>query len=150
MIGLILGDSKFGTQIINKLTIKKKKFIIIDISKNKIHKNINSFSLSIGQLGKAISILKKNKCKEIIFAGRVSMPNFQNMKFDFKALYHLPRIIKSSKSGDFQLIKEIIKIFNKEEKHIQKQKQKKRINKIYKKVLNLLIQQKIQKLVKQL
>ena len=51
---------------------------------------------------------------KIIFAGKVSMPNFRNMKFDFKALYYLPRIIKSSKKGDFYLIKEIIKIFNKE------------------------------------
>jgi|TARA_B100001964_G_C14244500_1_gene606708 hypothetical protein len=114
MLGLILGDTKFGSQIIEKLRSKKKKFIIIDISKRKIHKGKNSFAFSIGQLGKAISILKHNKCKEVIFAGRVSMPNFKNIKFDLKALYYLPRIIKNSKKGDVYLIKEIIKIFNKE------------------------------------
>ena len=110
----MLGDTKFGNQIITKLQLKKKKFIIIDISKKKIHKSKNTFVLSIGQLGKAISILKQNKCKEIIFAGRVIMPNFKNMKFDLKALYYLPRIIKSSKEGDNYLIKEMINIFNKE------------------------------------
>jgi len=114
MLGLILGDNKFGSQIIKKLRLKKKKFIIIDISKNKIHKSKNTFTLSIGQLGKAISILKQNKCKEIIFAGRVLMPNFKNIKFDLKAFYYLPRIIKSSKKGDTYLIKEMINIFNKE------------------------------------
>ena len=59
-----------------------------------------------------MKILKRNKCREIIFAGKVSMPNFRNMKFDLKALYYLPRIIKSSKKGDSFLIKEIIKIFH--------------------------------------
>ena len=114
MLGLILGDTRFGSQIIRKLRSKKKKFIIIDISKKKIHKGKNSFALSIGQLGKAISILKHNKCKEIIFAGRVSLPNFKNIKFDLKALYYLPKIIKGSRKGDAYLIKEIIKIFYKE------------------------------------
>ena len=71
MIGLILGDTKLGNLIIKKLSFAKISFIIIDISKKKIYKkNKNSFSLSIGQLGKAISILKKNNCKKIIFAGK--------------------------------------------------------------------------------
>ena len=60
MIGLILGDTQLGKVIIKKLKLLKIKFVIIDISKKKIFKrNKNSHSLSIGQLGKAISILKK-------------------------------------------------------------------------------------------
>ena len=70
--------------------------------------------MSIGQLGKAISLLKKNKCKKIIFAGRVKVPNFIKTKFDFKALYYLPKIIKGAKKGDASIIKTIIKIFKKE------------------------------------
>tara|TARA_Y100000590_G_scaffold27108_1_gene30431 strand:+ start:595 stop:1407 length:813 start_codon:yes stop_codon:yes gene_type:complete len=115
MIGLILGETKLGNLIIKKLELLKVKFIIIDISKRKIFKkNINSFVLSVGQLGKAISILKKNKCEKLIFAGRISRPNFAKIKFDLKALYYLPKIIKSSKKGDALLLKMIIKIFNKE------------------------------------
>ena len=115
MIGLILGDTKLGNLIIKKLSFAKISFIIIDISKKKIYKkNKNSFSLPIGQLGKAISILKKNNCKKIIFAGKVSRPNFSKTKLDFKFLYHLPKIIKSSKKGDGALIKEMLKIFKNE------------------------------------
>ena len=115
MIALILGETKLGNLIIKKLNLLKKNFIIIDISKKKIFKKIkNSYSLSIGQIGKAITILKKNHCKEIIFAGRVARPNFSETKFDLKTLYFLPRIIKSSKKGDASIIKEIIKIFKKE------------------------------------
>jgi hypothetical protein len=112
MIGLVLGETKFGSLIIKKLKSIGKDFIIIDISKKKIFKNNkNSFTLSIGQLGKAISLLKKNKCKKIIFAGKVNRPNFSQTKFDFKALRHLPGIIRAAKKGDAKLIREIIKIF---------------------------------------
>ena len=115
MIGLVLGETKLGNLIIKKLKFLEKKFIIIDISEKKIFKrNKNSFSLSIGQLGKALSLLKKYKCKKIIFAGRVRTPNFVKTKFDLKALYYLPQIIKGAKSGDASIIKVIINIFNKE------------------------------------
>tara|TARA_B100000315_G_scaffold260100_1_gene319277 strand:- start:1881 stop:2693 length:813 start_codon:yes stop_codon:yes gene_type:complete len=115
MIGLVLGNTQLGNLIIKKLILLKKQHIIIDISKKKIFKSHkNSFSLSIGQLGKAISILRKYNCKKIIFAGRVIRPNFSKTKFDLKALYYLPKIIKSLKKGDASIIKIIIKIFKKE------------------------------------
>ena len=116
MIGLILGDTKLGKIIVNKLKLLKIKFTIIDISKKKIFKkNKNSYSLSIGQIGKAISILKQNRCKKLIFAGKVDKPNFSKVKFDLKALYYLPKIIKGSKKGDASILKIIIKIFKKED-----------------------------------
>ena len=115
MIGLVLGDTHIGRLIISKLKLLKKNFIVIDISKKKIFKNYkNSFPLSIGQLGKAINILKKNKCKKVIFAGRVERPDFYKTKFDFKALYYLPKIIKETKKGDAYIINLITRIFLKE------------------------------------
>ena len=115
MLGLILGETHFGDLIIRKLKLLKKDFLIIDISKNKIFKkNINSFSLSVGQLGKAISLLKKANCQKIIFAGKVDIPNFSKTKFDLKALYYLSRIIKGAKKGDASILKVIIEIFKKE------------------------------------
>ncbi len=114
MIGLVLGDTQFGKIILKRIKELKKKYIIIDISKRKIFKkDKNSYQLSIGQLGKALSLLKENNCKKVIFAGRVNRPNFKYTKFDFQALYYLPKIIKGSKKGDSYIIKEIIKIFNK-------------------------------------
>ena len=80
MIGLILGETQFGYLIIKKLKSNKKNFIILDISGKNIYKKYkNSYNLSLGQLGKAISLLKKNKCKKIIFAGRVKKPNIKKV-----------------------------------------------------------------------
>lgn len=122
MIGLILGETQIGKLIAKRLEDIKKKYIIIDISKKKIFKNKkNSYQLSIGQLGKAINLLKKYNCKKVIFAGKVNRPDFTSTRFDLKTLYHLPKIIKGSKKGDSYIIKEIVKIFDKEKINVIKQ-----------------------------
>ena len=114
MIGLIFGETDFPNQILNKIK-NKKKYLIIDLTKNKIFKkNRNSYSVSLGQFGKIINILKKNKCKKILFAGKVKKPEFSKLKLDLKGLYHMPKIIKSSKLGDAAILKEIINIFKNE------------------------------------
>ena len=114
MIGLIFGETKFPKYILKKLK-NKQKFVIIDLTKKKIfQKNKNSFSVSLGQFGKIISILKKYKCRKILFAGRVKKPELTKLKLDFKGVYYIPRILKKSKLGDAAILKEIIKILKKE------------------------------------
>jgi UDP-2,3-diacylglucosamine hydrolase len=114
MIGLIFGETDFPKQILKKIK-KKKKYLIVDLTKTKIFKkDKNSYSVSIGQFGKIINILKKNNCNKVLFAGKVDKPKFSKLKLDFKGIYYIPRIIKSSKLGDAAILKEIIKILKKE------------------------------------
>ena len=115
MIGLIFGETDFPKYILKKIK-KKYKYLIIDLSKKKIFKkDKNSYSTSIGQFGKILSILKANNCKKVLFAGKVSKPNFKSIKLDLKGIYHMPKIIKSSKLGDAAILKQIIKILKNEE-----------------------------------
>ena len=110
MIGLIFGETDFPKYILKKLK-KNKKYIIIDITKKKIFKkDKNSYSVSIGQFGKIISILKSNNCKKVLFAGKVAKPNLKKIKLDLKGLYYIPKIIKSSKIGDAAILKQVINI----------------------------------------
>jgi UDP-2,3-diacylglucosamine hydrolase len=114
MIGLIFGETDFPKQILKKIK-KKKKYIIVDLTKNKIFKkDKNSYPVSIGQFGKIINILKKNNCKQVLFAGKVNKPNFLKLKLDLKGVFYISRIIKSSKLGDAAILKEIIKILKRE------------------------------------
>ena len=114
MIGLIFGETDFPKYIYKKIK-DKKKYIIIDLTKKKLFKkDKDSFSVSIGQLGKIISILKQHNCKKVLLAGKVQKPNFSKLKLDFKGVYYIPRIIKKAKLGDVALLKEIIDIFKKE------------------------------------
>ena len=111
MIGLIFGDTDFPNKILKTIKKRKIKYLIIDLSKSKqFKKDSKSYSISIGQFGKIMSILRENKCKKVLFAGKVNKPNFSKLKLDFKGIYYLPRIIKASKLGDAAILKEIIKI----------------------------------------
>ena len=114
MIGLIFGETDFPKYIYKKIKAKKK-FIIIDLTKKKYFKNDkNSHSVSIGEFGKIIKILKNNNCKKVLFAGRVNKPNFSSLKLDLKGIYYISRIIKKSKIGDAAILQEVISIFKKE------------------------------------
>jgi UDP-2,3-diacylglucosamine hydrolase len=111
MIGLIFGDTDFPKEILKTIKKKNIRYLIIDLSKSKKFKrDKKSFSVSIGQFGKIIKILKENNCKKVLFAGKVEKTNFSKLKLDIKGIYYFPRIIKASKLGDAAILKEIIKI----------------------------------------
>jgi DUF1009 family protein len=112
MLGLIVGESSLPNLIINKLLKKNVEFLILDLTKSNIYKKYtNSYSLKITELGKAISVLKKNNCKNVVFIGKVERPEISLLKFDRKALFYLPRLFSAFKKGDGNILKEIIKIF---------------------------------------
>ena len=115
MITLILGDSDFPNIVVSKLIKVKKKFIIIDFSKNNIFKKINcSYRISIGKFGKILDLIKEKKSKKVLFAGRISKPKFSSLRLDFKGIFYMPNIIKAAKKGDVALIKSIIQLLNNE------------------------------------
>jgi len=112
MIGLIFGETNFPKEILRKIKKNKKKYLIVDLTKNKNFKKETNFnSVSIGQIGKIINIFKTHKCKKVLFAGRIIKPNFLKLKLDLKGVYYIPKIIKASKIGDAAILKEIINIF---------------------------------------
>ena len=111
MIGLFFGDNDLPKEILKKIKKKGIRYLIIDLSNRKKFKNDkHSCSVSIGQFGRILEILKKNICKKVLFAGNVSRPNLTKLKLDSKGLYYFPRIIRASKLGDAAILKEIIKI----------------------------------------
>ena len=80
MIGLFFGDTDFPNIILNTIKKQKIKYLIIDLSKSrKFKKDKNSFSVSIGQFGKIIDILKKNNCKKVLFGG--SLGGMQSLQW---------------------------------------------------------------------
>ena len=115
MIGLIFGETNFPIEILKNIKKRNLKYLIIDLTKKKKFKKVeNSHNVSIGEFGKIIKIFKKNKCKKVLFAGKVKKPHFSKLKLDLKGVYYFPKIIKSSKLGDAAILKEIIKILKQE------------------------------------
>ncbi len=115
MICLFFGDTDFPKKILKNIIKLKQKYFIIDLSHDKNFKsNKNSYSISIGQFGKIINLIKRKKCNKVLFAGKIKKPKFSSLKLDFKGLFYIPKIIKASKFGDAAILKEIINILAKE------------------------------------
>ena len=115
MIGLIFGETNFPKEILKKIKKRKVRYLIIDLTKSRVFKkDRHSYTVSIGQFGRIIKILKENNCNKVLFAGRVKKPKFSKIRLDLKGVYYIPRIIKSSKLGDAAILKEIIKILSQE------------------------------------
>ena len=115
MIGLFLGDTDFSEIILNKIKKLKKKYFIIDFSKNnKFKKDRNSYRISIGKFGEIIKLIKSKKSKKVLFAGKIAKPNFSSLRLDLKGIYYMPAVIRASKIGDAAIIKSIINILSNE------------------------------------
>ena len=115
MIGLFLGDTDFSEIVLKKIKKKNIKYFIIDFSKrNRFKKDENSFRISIGKFGTIINLIKRKKCKKVLFAGKIAKPNFSSLRLDFKGIYYMPSVIRAAKIGDAAIIKSVIKILNNE------------------------------------
>ena len=115
MIGLFLGDTDFSEIVLKKIIKLKKKYFIIDFSKNnKFKKNRNSNRISIGKFGEIINLIKEKKSNKVLFAGKIAKPKFSTLRLDLKGIYYMPSVIKAAKSGDAAIIKAIIKILERE------------------------------------
>ena len=115
MIGLFLGDTDFSEIVLNKVKKLKKKYFIIDFSRNnKFKKEKNSYRISIGKFGEIIKLIKKKKSKKVLFAGKIAKPNFSSLRLDLKGIYYMPSVIRAAKIGDAAIIKAIIKILSNE------------------------------------
>jgi DUF1009 family protein len=115
MIGLFLGDTDFPEIVLKKIKKIKKKYFIIDLSKNnKFKKDNKSYRISIGKFGKIINLIKKKNSKKVLFAGKIVKPNFSSLRLDLKGIYYMPRVIRASKIGDAAIIKSIINILENE------------------------------------
>ena len=75
MIGLFLGSTDFPKKILDKIKKRKKKYFIIDLTKNNVFKkNKNSYFVSIGKFGKILQLINEKKCKKVLFAGKIDKP----------------------------------------------------------------------------
>ena len=115
MIGLFLGDTEFSEIVLKRIKKLKRKYFIIDFSKNnKFKKDRNSYQISIGKFGTIIDLINKKKSNKVLFAGKISKPKFSKLRLDFKGVYYMPSVIKAAKLGDAAIIKAIIKILSNE------------------------------------
>ena len=111
MIGLFFGSTDFPRLILKKVKKEKRKYFIIDLTKNNVFKrDDNCYFINVGKFGQILKLVKKKNCNKVLFAGKINKPKFSNLKLDMTGIFYIPRIIKASKLGDAAILKELIKI----------------------------------------
>ncbi|MEL6569134.1 MAG: UDP-2,3-diacylglucosamine diphosphatase LpxI [Pseudomonadota bacterium] len=64
--------------------------------------------IGLGELGKLIKTLKAEGCKDVVFAGMVSRPDFSALKVDWRGAKLLPKVLKVAREGDDALLRLIL------------------------------------------
>ena len=112
MIGIFAGSGNLPKEIFLTLNKRKIKYIIFNLSNKKIK---NSIKIQLGQFGKILKILRENKINNVIFAGYVKRPDLSTLKFDFKAVTYLPKLLKVFRRGDGNILNFATQILKKKQ-----------------------------------
>ena len=69
---------------------------------------------SIGEVGKVMKALKGAGCSDVILAGKLGRPKFNEVKLDAKGMLVAPRIIAAARQGDDALLRAVADTFSRE------------------------------------
>ena len=72
---------------------------------------------SLGEVGRAIQLLRDHGVDEVLLAGKVARPRFSEVKLDFKGARVLPRVLAAARRGDDALLKCMVELFEDEGFH---------------------------------
>lgn len=114
-IALISGDGNLPLYI-GKALIKKNFdvtfFLLKSVTSKEIYKKQKYFDIDIISIKKIISLLKKNKINNIIFAGSIGRPSIKDLGFDLDTI-KLAKSLLLEKKGDNSLLISIKSVFEK-------------------------------------
>lgn len=69
---------------------------------------------ALGEVGRALRLVKEAGCASVTFAGRVPRPNFSSLKLDARGAMALPKLIAAAAKGDDALLRAVLAIFENE------------------------------------
>lgn len=70
--------------------------------------------VSLGEIGRMGSLLHQNECGEVLLAGKVSRPQWSDLRFDAKAMLKLPKVMAAALKGDDALLRSFVDIIESE------------------------------------
>ncbi|HZR88901.1 MAG TPA: UDP-2,3-diacylglucosamine diphosphatase LpxI [Bradyrhizobium sp.] len=70
--------------------------------------------ISVGQLGRAMRLLRSEGCRDLIFIGTLGRPALSEIRLDWGTLRVLPQVFASFRGGDDHLLSSVGRIFERE------------------------------------
>jgi len=69
--------------------------------------------VGLGEVGAVITRLRGAGCRDLVFAGNVSRPNFSDLKLDLRGAALLPKVLSEARKGDDALLRVLVGEFEK-------------------------------------
>ena len=69
---------------------------------------------TLGEVGRAMKLLRAHGVNEVLLAGKVARPRFSEVKLDAKGLMVLPRVVAAARKGDDALLRCMVSLFEDE------------------------------------
>ncbi len=70
--------------------------------------------VSLGEVGRVMKILRGAGCEEVVLAGNLARPRFNELKLDAKGVMAAPRIVAPARKGDDALLRAVVDTFTRE------------------------------------
>lgn len=67
--------------------------------------------VGLGEVGKLIKLLRAGGCEDIVFAGKVTRPDFSALKLDWRGAKLLPKVLSAARRGDDALLQLLMGVF---------------------------------------
>ncbi|MEM9739923.1 MAG: UDP-2,3-diacylglucosamine diphosphatase LpxI [Pseudomonadota bacterium] len=109
-IGLVAGRGQLPVHVAQG-AIASGRGVFVARLKGFEEPELESFAgitVGLGELGKLIRAFKAEGCRDVVFAGIVSRPDFSSLKVDWRGAKLLPRVLKVAREGDDALLKLIL------------------------------------------
>jgi DUF1009 family protein len=116
-LGIIAGGGELPIAIAQAAIDDGRAVFVLALEGMAAASDVMSFPhafVSLGELGKAIALLKDAGCTKITLAGKVARPEFSKLKLDARGALALPRVMAAALKGDDALLRTLLAIFEKE------------------------------------
>ncbi|MGI9408534.1 MAG: LpxI family protein, partial [Hyphomicrobiaceae bacterium] len=112
-VGIVAGSGRLPVEIAEALVGSGRKVHIVAVDPA-ADEGISKFPndrIALGQVGRLISILERNDCRDLIISGAIGRPDLRNLRTDFGFYRHLPRILSLMRGGDDAVLRRVIRFF---------------------------------------
>ncbi len=116
-LGIIAGGGKLPLLVIEACRNAGRPFFVIALSgfaDSRDYADVEPVWASFGQVGRVLSLLKREGCGQVLMAGHAKRPDFRALKLDWKAAKLLPRVLSAARSGDDALLSLMVQVFEEE------------------------------------
>ncbi len=69
---------------------------------------------TLGEVGRAMKLLRAHGVSEVLLAGKVARPRFSEVKLDAKGVMVLPKVLSAARKGDDALLRCMVSLFEDE------------------------------------